>query len=230
MLFRSCSLRQSQILLGSPVINCVIYDRDILSFDDPMGIVQIPLTLDHFHCRNSMGDTTAGTISFGRQWYTVCTNQVSNNAASSVKDKEICKNATGELYINVHVESQWMVHINDFVHHPGNSQGYRLPNNGRYDIEIAWNTVTTTIQSQQGDEVLIDTACIAINERNGKISMENCIFYHNLNNPNNSIESTSIASTTTIASKENYTSGDAASGKTTRVLRLLNCIPLQHCH
>ena len=243
------SVRQSQLLLGLPTIDCFIYDKDVLTFDDPMGIVQIPLTLDHIHDRHRTAgsSSSSGThnntgttiISTGPQWYTVCTHQVycHNHYQPTnhlVTHNEFCNNATGELYINVHVETQWMVPM---IHNvvrttPDRTPGYQLyPSStsdnvsGHYTIEIGWATTTPTtvvghpnIGSSSlppplpGHETMMDTACIAIDERNGKISWEHCVYYHNPNTSSTGIYSTGSTSTLAATRTEHSTTTTMSGG------------------
>ena len=204
----AAAVRQAQILLGLPTVDCFIYDKDVLSFDDPMGIVQIPITLDHirYDPNTIISTTTSSTSNFGPQWYAVCTNQVICNNSNNyiITNKEFCKNVSGELYVNIQVKAQWMMHIqnNNDIHkncYSFSSSGSNDSMNGRYDVEIAWTTEHSKKNSDNKNvETLIDTACIAIDERNGKVNIENCVYYHTLVNPSGSIQSkTGIASTTT---------------------------------
>ena len=191
------SRRTSQIQLGLPTIDCEIYDRDFLSFDDPMGIVQIPLTLDYFHRTDEAVDddgkecrTTTNTV--GPHWYMVGTEKFTSDS-SGTRSTTFCANATGELHLTIKVEAQWMVRINEYLAHPQTTPRSILLSTP-VAVELAWTTVTANT-----DHVaMIDTACIAIDGRNGNIDMENCIFYHNLANPNGSIQQHSCTTTTKV--------------------------------
>jgi stress response protein SCP2 len=208
--------QQLETLLSFPTIDLWIYDADTYSSDDCMGIVQIPITVDFIRNCNNNTSTTSTIQQQEQKWYTVANYQLQLAAAatstttSEVRRQEACRNATGELYVAIRIEYQFMSNLhkspNRTVLLPTTQQDVSLSSSssstttfpssylGRYDMEVSW---TYRIHDQNGvripivkqNEFRIDTCCIAIDQTSQrKVNLEHSVYYNNLQNENRSIQ------------------------------------------
>jgi tellurium resistance protein TerZ len=140
------------------MIDLCIMDKDLVSFDDPMGIVRVPIPYGAV----STDDNGGG----GPMWYPVTVGE----------GKYHCKNATGELQVKVSFEVRQMLQI-----HRGNLlHSNQLPyGQGRLTIGLSWDV-------ELGRTIDLDSCCVAI-DTYGNVLMNETVYYGNLSNPNGSI-------------------------------------------
>jgi tellurium resistance protein TerZ len=140
------------------MIDLCILDQDVVSMDDPMGVVHVPITYG-----NSTKDSSSRG---GPMWYPV-------TVGVGVYH---CKNATGELQVSVSFEVRQMLQI-----HRGNTlHSNQLPyGQGRLTVGLSWDV-------ERGRNIDLDSCCVAV-DTFGNVLMNESVYYGNLSNQNGSI-------------------------------------------
>jgi stress response protein SCP2 len=148
---------QARQLLFEKSITLVIYDEDLVSSPDCMGIVRIPI-VDSMVREN--GNKSAP------QWYPV---ETGNSSTSEY----YCRNATGQLQVSITLTAYEPLQLVRGNYH-----------SIRYDqvhVGLSWD-----VEGRGGGSVDLDVSCVCI-DHHGQVLLQESVYYGNLSNSNMSV-------------------------------------------